>query len=538
MTTAEVGIVGAGPYGLSVAAHLRARGVSFRIFGQPMQTWRPMPRSLSLKSLGFATSIAVPERGHDFPTWLAARGLETLEPISYADFTEYGLDLQRRFVPECEPVHVSRVESPPGGGYDLTLETGERLKVRSVVVASRGAFQRCGELAVSRASWPPRWQLRLLRVWGQAGRGDGASQSALEATVLLHGRGPGSSRGARPSSMVHSGKRPLLDQLREPLTSWGGRKPGAGQHHGPCLRARWRSPRTSGFRSLVAEGPLVDQVSVWPLLVSASERNGRSCSGSPSVASPSAGEGVRPRRLWLRGSSTTSGASPSSSRCGTAGPHPGRSSPAPGTSILAGLALRRAVLGLFVRPAVPLRGAAHGSRRGQTSGEAAASRTGSPVADVEDSSSVAPPGCCPAGLAGDDSCWRGLGPAGWSGSTRAGSGSGPHVRDGMDRPGMIHRVRRSIHRTFPVFRVPPLPPAVLLPVGGSGHPAERQGGAKRNVGQAAHRNAPPSPPAPASRRVLHRRSMVRTAAESSRCRNASAVVAGLKSSAGVDRPRR
>ena len=41
----DVAIVGAGPYGLSVAAHLRGAGVSYRQFGLPMHLWRDaMPR--------------------------------------------------------------------------------------------------------------------------------------------------------------------------------------------------------------------------------------------------------------------------------------------------------------------------------------------------------------------------------------------------------------------------------------------------------------------------------------------------------------
>jgi cation diffusion facilitator CzcD-associated flavoprotein CzcO len=41
----EIAIIGAGPYGLSIAAHLRAAGLDFRIFGSPMQTWiEHMPR--------------------------------------------------------------------------------------------------------------------------------------------------------------------------------------------------------------------------------------------------------------------------------------------------------------------------------------------------------------------------------------------------------------------------------------------------------------------------------------------------------------
>ena len=45
----DVAIVGAGPYGLSLAAHLSAAGVSYRHFGVPMNLWRTaMPRGMYL----------------------------------------------------------------------------------------------------------------------------------------------------------------------------------------------------------------------------------------------------------------------------------------------------------------------------------------------------------------------------------------------------------------------------------------------------------------------------------------------------------
>ena len=53
----EVAIIGAGPYGLSIAAHLRHLGVDFRVFGKPMETWRKhMPKGMLLKSDGFASN--------------------------------------------------------------------------------------------------------------------------------------------------------------------------------------------------------------------------------------------------------------------------------------------------------------------------------------------------------------------------------------------------------------------------------------------------------------------------------------------------
>ncbi len=56
-------IVGAGPYGLSIAAHLRSARVPFEQFGTPLDSWRTfMPRGMVLKSERFASNLWDPER--------------------------------------------------------------------------------------------------------------------------------------------------------------------------------------------------------------------------------------------------------------------------------------------------------------------------------------------------------------------------------------------------------------------------------------------------------------------------------------------
>jgi len=52
MSACDVVIVGAGPYGLSAAAHLRAAdGLDVRVFGEPMSFWeRHMPKGMLLRS--------------------------------------------------------------------------------------------------------------------------------------------------------------------------------------------------------------------------------------------------------------------------------------------------------------------------------------------------------------------------------------------------------------------------------------------------------------------------------------------------------
>ncbi len=57
----DVAIIGAGPYGLATAAHLRAAKVSIRVFGQAMSFWRQnMPTGMKLRSPWVATHIADP----------------------------------------------------------------------------------------------------------------------------------------------------------------------------------------------------------------------------------------------------------------------------------------------------------------------------------------------------------------------------------------------------------------------------------------------------------------------------------------------
>jgi len=48
----DVAIIGAGPYGLAAASHLRRlKGLSVSIFGEPMRFWRTaMPAGMLLRS--------------------------------------------------------------------------------------------------------------------------------------------------------------------------------------------------------------------------------------------------------------------------------------------------------------------------------------------------------------------------------------------------------------------------------------------------------------------------------------------------------
>ncbi|MFZ0311430.1 MAG: NAD(P)/FAD-dependent oxidoreductase [Candidatus Korobacteraceae bacterium] len=134
----EVAIVGAGPYGLSIAAHLQAAGLSFRIFGSPMQSWREhMPPGMLLKSDGFASSLSDPKGSFTLRHFCAEQQIpyhDTRIPVRLETFTAYGLEFQKRFVPQLEQTQVMAIDRIPGG-FSLKLAPGEVAAARNVVLA-------------------------------------------------------------------------------------------------------------------------------------------------------------------------------------------------------------------------------------------------------------------------------------------------------------------------------------------------------------------------------------------------------------------
>jgi hypothetical protein len=132
-----VAIIGAGPYGLSIAAHLRACGVEFRIFGIPMHSWGAhMPSDMFLKSEGFASNLHAPQ-GYPLKRFCMERGLpyEYMGlPVSREVFMAYGLEFQRRFVPNLQQKTVLTLDRLPVG-WQLCLDDGATVVARQVVVA-------------------------------------------------------------------------------------------------------------------------------------------------------------------------------------------------------------------------------------------------------------------------------------------------------------------------------------------------------------------------------------------------------------------
>ncbi|MFD9467367.1 FAD-dependent oxidoreductase [Streptomyces sp. NPDC060027] len=130
-------VVGAGPYGLSIASHAAATGLSLRVLGRPMASWRDhMPRGMFLKSEPWASSLSDPDGRRRLETYCAGRGVEVRhgEPIPVEMFASYGLWFARNAVPDVDERMVVRVRTCPGG-FEALVDDGEVLRARTVALA-------------------------------------------------------------------------------------------------------------------------------------------------------------------------------------------------------------------------------------------------------------------------------------------------------------------------------------------------------------------------------------------------------------------
>jgi thioredoxin reductase len=229
----KVAIIGAGPYGLSIAAHLRSMGVPHRIFGTPVDTWlRHMPAGMSLKSDGFASSLSSPEDGSRLSAYCAMNGIaydDTAIPVELEVFTAYAVDFQQRFVPHVEDRQVIALDKE-ADGFTLKLDDGETLRA-DLVVAAVG-ITHFAKIPPELAGMPANLVSHssahndLSAFAGRDVTVIGAGSSAVDIATLLAEAGATTSVIARRdrlkfSSPPNPGGRSRYQRLRHPSTGIG-----------------------------------------------------------------------------------------------------------------------------------------------------------------------------------------------------------------------------------------------------------------------------------------------------------------------------
>jgi FAD-dependent urate hydroxylase len=128
-------VIGAGPYGLSTAAHAKRHGIDPLVVGDPMGFWRHnMPERMLLRS---GTDWHMDADGIDtFEAFLHQRGIDpaAVPPVPLATFVEYADWFCAQTGIQPRPTLVSRLEKVDRQ-FLVTFEDGQRLTADAVVAA-------------------------------------------------------------------------------------------------------------------------------------------------------------------------------------------------------------------------------------------------------------------------------------------------------------------------------------------------------------------------------------------------------------------
>ena len=199
-------VVGAGPYGLSITAHLRERGLKVATFGKPLQLWRDyMPEGMLLRSFWWASNLSDPHRKYGFEQFFLEQDPHFFEkharlgekprgidPLTIEAFIEYGLWFQQHAVPDVDETFVTNIERKDRR-FEVTLADGRVLSSTTVVMAPGLAYYtyrppEYDHLPAELASHTSEHH-SFARFADKSVAVIGAGQSALESAALLNEAG-------------------------------------------------------------------------------------------------------------------------------------------------------------------------------------------------------------------------------------------------------------------------------------------------------------------------------------------------------------
>ncbi|HSC25888.1 MAG TPA: NAD(P)-binding domain-containing protein [Vicinamibacterales bacterium] len=129
-------IVGAGPFGLSMAAHARHLGIDHLVVGEPMQFWRAhMPAGMYLRS--DCKWHLDPENVDTVHAFLQCQNLSpaAVEPLSRDFYLKYTRWFQQRKQIDPWPVVIERLDVKDDGMFRASIDGGGSIAAKQVVLA-------------------------------------------------------------------------------------------------------------------------------------------------------------------------------------------------------------------------------------------------------------------------------------------------------------------------------------------------------------------------------------------------------------------
>ncbi len=190
LSQCDVAVIGAGPYGLSVGAHMKAKGIAVRVFGEPMEFWaKKMPEGMLLRSPRVASNLSDPDGAFTLDAYEEASKTAPSAPVPLDTFVQYGRWFRHQLGSDLDQRSVSGLDRDEPG-FRLTLADGEQVRANRVVIAAGigpfkkkpAVFKHLPSEHVSHC-----YEGREIRKFaGKRVVVIGGGQSALESAALLH----------------------------------------------------------------------------------------------------------------------------------------------------------------------------------------------------------------------------------------------------------------------------------------------------------------------------------------------------------------
>ena len=197
MAMSDTLIIGAGPFGLAISAHLHHRGIEHTIVGRPMNTWRNhMPAGLFLKSEPYGSVIASAKPGYDIATYARLHGFNDyvarIGPLLLERFLGYADWFTDQLVPDIRDLTVTSVV-PGHGGFKVEFAEDSPILARQIIIAT--GLMPYMKIPDELSGLPSDLMThtaahsRLDQFGGRRVAVIGSGQSALQTAALLHEAG-------------------------------------------------------------------------------------------------------------------------------------------------------------------------------------------------------------------------------------------------------------------------------------------------------------------------------------------------------------
>ncbi|ALS29124.1 NADPH-dependent L-lysine 6-monooxygenase [Paenibacillus sp. 32O-W] len=186
----DIIFIGAGPYGISLAAHAKASGLSYVILGRPMHFWQnQMPQNMFIRTNPLFISFSDKDDFLTIERFAKETGTPLVSPFPRPHFVEYAFWFARQTGIEFTPELAVRLDCSDAA-FTVTTDSGTRCTGAHVIVAT----------GLSHFSYMPEvfsglpssllthtyGQTNFDRFKGKQVAVIGSGQSAWEAAALLH----------------------------------------------------------------------------------------------------------------------------------------------------------------------------------------------------------------------------------------------------------------------------------------------------------------------------------------------------------------